>query len=33
MRHALAGERWDLAAEKIIDGVLGRGHCRDSIVK
>ena len=30
-RNALKGKRWALIAEKIIDGLLGKGHCRESI--
>jgi hypothetical protein len=30
-RHAVAGDRWALAAEVVIDAVLGTGHCRRAI--
>lgn len=30
-RAAVKGKRWALIAERIVDGLLGRGHCRDSI--
>lgn len=29
-RNAIAGKRWALIAEKLIDGILGAGHCRAS---
>jgi hypothetical protein len=30
-RNAVAGRRWALIAERVIDRIFGRGHCRDSI--
>ena len=30
-RNAVEGKRWALAAEWIVDRMLGKGHCRDSI--
>lgn len=30
-RNALQGKRWALLAEKVIDGLFGEGHCRNSI--
>lgn len=30
-RNAVAGERWALTAEKVIDALLGAGHCRANI--
>lgn len=30
-RNAVAGKRWALIAEKVIDALLGANHCRDSI--
>ena len=29
-RNAIAGKRWALAAEKVVDGIFGAGHCRAS---
>ncbi len=29
-RNAIAGKRWALVAEKIVDGIFGAGHCRAS---
>ncbi len=29
-RNAIAGKRWALIAERLIDGLLGAGHCRAS---
>ena len=29
-RNAIAGRWWALAAEQIIDGIFGAGHCRAS---
>lgn len=29
-RGAIAGRRWALIAERIIDALFGRGHCRTS---
>lgn len=29
-RNALAGRGWALIAERVIDGLLGAGHCRGS---
>lgn len=29
-RNAIAGKRWALFAERLIDGVLGADHCRAS---
>lgn len=28
---AMNGKRWGLMAEKVIDRLLGKGHCRESI--
>lgn len=29
-RNAIAKKRWALAAEVIVDGIFGKGHCRES---
>jgi hypothetical protein len=29
-RNAIAGKRWALVAEWLIDGIFGAGHCRQS---
>jgi len=29
-RNAIAGKRWALIAERIVDGIFGPGHCRAS---
>lgn len=29
-RNAIAGKLWALIAERIVDGILGEGHCRES---
>ena len=29
-RNAVAGKRWALLAERLIDGIFGKGHCRSS---
>lgn len=29
-RNAIAGKRWALIAERIVDGIFGAGHCRAS---
>ena len=29
-RNAIAGKRWALAAEKVVDSIFGAGHCRAS---
>jgi hypothetical protein len=31
-RQAMAGEVWALRLEKIIDSVMGAGHCRRNII-
>lgn len=30
-RNAVEGKRWALVAERLLDGVFGEGHCRESI--
>lgn len=30
-RHAVAGKWWALILERIIDAVIGKGHCRSAI--
>lgn len=30
-RHAIAGNTWALVAEKLIDAIMGAGHCRASV--
>ena len=29
-RNAITGKRWALMLEKVIDGIFGAGHCRES---
>jgi hypothetical protein len=29
-RYSMEGRRWAIGAEKIIDGIFGKGHCRAS---
>ncbi len=30
-RNAVKGKRWALWAERVVDGILGKGHCRASV--
>ena len=29
-RNAIAGQAWALVAERVVDAVMGKGHCRNS---
>ena len=30
-RNAIAGKLWALVLERLIDAILGKGHCRDAV--